>query len=74
MELKRYQCFAAGVRLVWEIDPATRCARAYTTADEWEDVNTNGRLRGVDVLPGFELPLAKLFEKAGPRIEEKDRE
>jgi Uma2 family endonuclease len=69
MELKRNQYFAAGVHLVWEIDPATRCARAYSAVDKWEEVNREGKLRGGDVLPGFELSLAKLFEKAGPRVE-----
>lgn len=66
LKLKRY--FAAGVKLVWIIEPELRTARVFTAADEHEDIPSEGILRGGDVLPGFELPMVKLFEKAGPRI------
>jgi len=69
MNLKLQQYFAAGVRLVWYIDPELKSARVYTAVDEFEDIPASGTLRGGEVLPGFELPLARLFEKAGPRIE-----
>lgn len=66
MELKRKQYFGSGVRLVWEINPQTKSARAYTAADQFQDIPCEGVLRGGEVLPGFELPLIRLFEKAGP--------
>jgi hypothetical protein len=65
--LKLKQYFASGGRLVWYIDPELRAARAFSAVDIWEDISTDGVLRDGDVLPGFELPLAGLFEKAGPR-------
>jgi Uma2 family endonuclease len=70
MDLKLKQYFKSGVRLVWHIESELRTARTFTAVDDWEDLGPEGILRGGDVLPGFELPLTKLFEKAGPRIEQ----
>ena len=61
MARKRAEYFAAGVRLVWEIDPRARTARAYTAADRFTDLSAADALDGGDVLPGFTLPLADLF-------------
>jgi len=61
MERKLRDYFAAGVRLVWYIDPKTRSARVYTAPDHCERVDENGILPGGEVLPGFELPMKDLF-------------
>ena len=65
MEQKRRDYFQAGVRLVWYIDPPTRSATVYTSA---EDPGTrHGEtepLDGGDVLPGFTLSLAEIFRQA----------
>jgi len=53
--------FAGGTRLAWVIDPRTRTARAYETADQFTAVDEGGALVGGDVLPGFELPLKDVF-------------
>jgi Uma2 family endonuclease len=68
IDLKLKQYFAAGVRLVWIIEPELRTARIFTAVDKHEDIPSHGILRGGDVLPGFELAVGHLFEKAGPRI------
>jgi Uma2 family endonuclease len=60
-KLKEY--FLAGVALVWVIDPKTRAADVYTTPDVKTAVPPTGTLDGGEVLPGFRLPLAKLFER-----------
>jgi Uma2 family endonuclease len=65
MQRKLRDYFAAGVRLVWYIDPRTRSAKAYTAEDQFVEVPESGALSGGDVLPGFELPLKELFDKAG---------
>jgi len=70
IDLKLKQYFAAGVRLVWVIEPELKTTRTFTGVDQFEAIPTDGKLRGGDVLPRFELPLAKLFEKTGPRIED----
>ena len=61
MERKLGEYFAAGVRLVWYIDPELRSARIYTSAGEHKVVRSHENLDGGDVLPGFSLPLADLF-------------
>ena len=63
IERKLKEYFLAGVRLVWVIDPRTETAVAYTASDAAVPVPAAGVLDGADVLPGFRLPLAKLFER-----------
>jgi Uma2 family endonuclease len=63
MARKRKDYFFAGVRLVWEIDPRKRTAEVYTAPDAKTVIPSDGILDGGAVLPGFRLPLAKLFEK-----------
>lgn len=59
MAIKRREYFSSGCQLVWEIDPRTRTAVAYTSADDaGSAVDT---LDGGAVLPGFTLALAELF-------------
>jgi Uma2 family endonuclease len=63
MTRKLREYFQAGVLLVWVIDPVTRTAEAYTGPTTKSTVDV---LDGGEVLPGFRLPLAKLFEKLAP--------
>jgi Uma2 family endonuclease len=63
MERKLHDYFAAGVRLVWYIDPQHRTARAFTAPLAGTDIASDGSLQGGDVLPGFELNLAELFAR-----------
>ncbi len=65
MEGKRGEYFQGGARLVWEIYPKTQSARAYTSPDTFQEIGPDGSLEGGDVLPGFVLPLQRLFERAG---------
>jgi Uma2 family endonuclease len=52
---------AAGVRLVWVVDPERRTVHVYR-ADGTDLVLTEqDELDGEDVLPGFRLPVAQLF-------------
>jgi Uma2 family endonuclease len=71
-KLKEY--FLGGVRLVWVIDPRKRSAVVYTAPDKKLALAESGVLDGGDVLPGFRLPLAKLFarlEKPKPKKRKK---
>lgn len=61
MARKRDEYFRAGVRLVWEIDPRARTVRVYTAVDQFRDLTPADALDGGSVLPGFTLPLARLF-------------
>ncbi len=61
-KLREY--FAAGVRLVWVIDPETRTACAYTSLKRVRNIPADGVLEGGKVLPGFSLALQELFDRA----------
>jgi len=67
MERKLHDYFAAGTRLAWVIEPATRMAEACSSPHQCTLVAEDGVLDGVDLLPGFELPLRTVFFRAGQR-------
>jgi len=62
MARKRADYFAWGTRLVWQLDPKSQTMQVFTAAEESSIVDLQGALDGGEVLPGFSLPLAKLFE------------
>jgi Uma2 family endonuclease len=53
--------FLSGVRLVWVIDPKQRTLQVYTAPDKSVVLTEAQTLTGGEVLPGFMLPLRKLF-------------
>jgi Uma2 family endonuclease len=63
-EIKRKlrEYFEAGVRLVWLIGPKTRTVLVHTTPQSSTKLGEGDTLDGGDVLPGFALPLAELFD------------
>jgi Uma2 family endonuclease len=61
MDRKRGEYFTAGVRLVWEVDPAERTVTVYTGPEQSTVLSHEQTLDGGDVLPGFTLPLKDLF-------------
>jgi Uma2 family endonuclease len=67
MARKRRDYFPAGVRLVWQIDPETHTAEVFTAPEAKTTIAADGMLDGGDVLPGFQLSLARLFQRAGKR-------
>jgi Uma2 family endonuclease len=68
MQRKLGEYFQSGTRLVWYIDPDERVARIYTAADRSTTIDAGGFLSGGELLPGFELRLGDLFDRAaGPR-------
>jgi len=69
MKRKRVDYFDWGTQLVWQLDPATRTMQVFTAAETSSTVELTGMLDGGEVLPGFALPLAKLFENADRFVE-----
>jgi Uma2 family endonuclease len=53
--------FAAGVRLVWVVDPDARTVHVYTSPNTSRTFGEGDTLPGDDVLPGFALPVAEIF-------------
>lgn len=64
IEFKLNRYFEAGVLLVWYIEPSTRSARAYASRTEVVRLPADGQRDGGNVLLGFSLSLADLFERA----------
>jgi Uma2 family endonuclease len=67
MARKRREYFAAGTRLVWEVNPGKRTVTVYTAPDESSVLTEADTLDGGTVLPGFSLPIRDWFERAGRR-------
>jgi Uma2 family endonuclease len=66
IDRKLNELFAAGCKLAWVIDPATKSAKVYTSAKRFKEVGSSGVLDGGKVLPGFKLPLANVFASTKP--------
>jgi Uma2 family endonuclease len=66
MNRKLEEYFAAGVRLVWMVDPRKRTVRVYTAVDQSVLIKEGQSLDGGAVLPGFALPLDELFANDEP--------
>ena len=62
MRRKLDEYFAAGVRLVWVIDPATRTVQVHHGRGEPLSLASGAVVTGEDVLPGFALPVDDIFE------------
>jgi Uma2 family endonuclease len=56
----------AGTRLVWVVDPHTRTVIVYSLRHEGRLLKLGDDLEGGDVLPGFRIALANLFEPYAP--------
>jgi Uma2 family endonuclease len=61
IERKGQEYFAAGSRLMWVVDPASRSVTVFTSPNHSRVLTSNDILDGGDVLPGLKLPLAKIF-------------
>ncbi len=54
--------FAAGVRLVWVLFPGSGRLYVYHSPEQVTVLDRSDELEGGDVLPGFRLPIATLFD------------
>ena len=53
--------FAAGTRLVWEVDPAQRTITVYRSAQDGTTLAATDELTGAEVLPGFACRVGELI-------------
>jgi Uma2 family endonuclease len=70
MERKLKEYFLAGVEAVWMVDSDERIVDIYTAPDAYTRLTEADTLDGGNLLPGFRLPLQRLFarvEKSPPR-------
>jgi Uma2 family endonuclease len=63
MARKLAEYFEAGVRLVWYVDPRKRTVRVYTSPEDSRTLTEKHTLDGGKVLPGFTLPIKKIFAR-----------
>ena len=61
MERKLKEYFLSGVKLVWFVEPVAHVVRVFTSPDEVTELRINDILEGGDVLPGFAVPVERLF-------------
>lgn len=61
MQRKVLEYLVAGSRMVWVIDPESRTVVSYRSRTDIQLLGPDEALDGGDVLPGFHLPLARLF-------------
>jgi Uma2 family endonuclease len=62
MNQKLREYFSIGVRLVWVLDPQARSVYAYRSLTDVREFTADADLPGDDVLPGFAVKVAQLFE------------
>jgi Uma2 family endonuclease len=65
MERKLKEYFLSEVSVVWFVDPEKRTIRVYTSPDDVTELGEGDTLDGGDVLPGFSVPVARLFADLG---------
>jgi Uma2 family endonuclease len=63
MKRKLKEYFLSGTQLVWIVDPIQRIVDVYTAPDRFTRLKEGEVLDGGDLLPGFELPLERLFAR-----------
>lgn len=69
MKNKRADYFAWGTRLVWQLEPIAQSMEIFKAPEESFVVEVDEVLDGGEVLPGFSLPMAKLFENIDRFVE-----
>jgi Uma2 family endonuclease len=66
MQRKVREYFEAGVRRVWVIYPEEHLIQVYSSPREVRGLGDGDELDGEDILPGFRLPVAELFQDIAP--------
>jgi Uma2 family endonuclease len=61
MQRKLVEYFDSGSTLVWYVDPRSRTVRVFTSPENITTLNEADTLDGGSLLPGFQLPVARIF-------------
>jgi Uma2 family endonuclease len=73
MDRKLREYFFAGTRLVWYVDVPSRTVDVFTAPDQSTRLTATDTLDGGVVLPGFSVPVVRIFKKSGRTDPEKRR-
>jgi Uma2 family endonuclease len=63
MERKLKEYFLSGTQLAWIVDPIQRIVDVHTAPDRFTRLKESEALDGGTLLPGFRLPLKRLFAR-----------
>jgi Uma2 family endonuclease len=63
MQRKLVEYFDSGSTLVWYVDPRSRTIRVFTSPEAVSTLSEGETLGGGKLLPGFQLPVSKVFEQ-----------
>jgi Uma2 family endonuclease len=63
MKRKLGEYFSTGTQLVWIVDPVQRAVDVHTAPDKFTRLEEGESLSGGTLLPGFRLPLERLFAR-----------
>jgi Uma2 family endonuclease len=68
MAIKLGEYAKAGVKLVWYVDPERKEVDVYpkASAKRKKTLGVNDTLDGGDILPGFSVPVSRIFESRAP--------
>ena len=64
IEAKVQDYLAAGVQLVWVINPDSRIVQVFRADKSWDRLTASDELSGENVIPGFSCPVADLFPES----------
>ena len=67
MSRKLDDYFRTGVRLAWYVDPEARTVEVFVARDRSTVLREDQALDGGEVLPGFSVPVARLFAELTPK-------
>ena len=59
---KLAEYFDIGVRMVWVVNPHRQQVHVYRSLTEIEILNADAQLSGGELLPGYQVSVAELFE------------
>lgn len=62
IDVKVAEYLNAGVRLIWVVYPETRAVNVFRPGGQDSRLTESETLSGEDVVPGFELPVAEIFD------------
>jgi|SRR5579884_377759 len=73
MKRKLKEYFLTGTQLVWIVDPVQRAVDVHTAPDQFIRLKEGDALDGGTLLPGFRLPLDRLFARVEKPARKKTR-
>ncbi len=62
IDVKAAEYLNAGVRLIWVVYPETRAVNIFRPGGQDSRLTEGETLSGEDIVPGFELPVAEIFD------------